>query len=71
MKTRVWVRCVEDIEKDQRFREMVKDHAYIDAFVIFTVKKLFWVMKDKGESWIDQYFHDTISVQTSIFFLEK
>jgi hypothetical protein len=68
---RVWARCVEDIEKDRRYREMVKNQACIGIFVIFTAKKLLWVVKDKGESWTGQYFRDTILVQHVFPFLKN
>jgi hypothetical protein len=68
---RVWARCVEDIEKDQRYREMVKNQACVGIFVIFTAKKLHWVVKDKGESWTGQYFRDTILVQHVFPFLKN
>ena len=68
---RVWARCVEDIEEDQRYREMVKNQACISIFVIFTAKKLHWVVKDKGESGTGQYFRDTILVQHVFPFLKN
>ena len=49
---RVWAKSIDDIEEDERYREMVKNQVCIEIFVIFTVKKLHWVIKDKGESWI-------------------
>ncbi|CAF1218786.1 unnamed protein product [Rotaria sordida] len=47
---RIWAKSVEDIEDDERYREMVKNQACIGIFIIFTEKKLHWVLKDKGES---------------------
>jgi hypothetical protein len=42
---------------------MVKHQACIGVFIIFTCKRLLWVIKDKGESWTGQYFHDIILTQ--------
>jgi hypothetical protein len=62
---RVWAKSVEDIEDDERYREMVKSQACIGIFVIFIAKKLHWVIKDKGE-----YFRDIILMQHVIPFLK-
>jgi hypothetical protein len=35
----VWAKCVEDIEEDHRYCEMVKTQACIGIFIIFTPKK--------------------------------
>ncbi|CAF3372808.1 unnamed protein product, partial [Rotaria sp. Silwood2] len=50
---------------------MVKNQACIGVFVIFTTKKLLWVVKDKGESWTGQYFRDTILVPHVFPFLKN
>ncbi|CAF4727382.1 unnamed protein product [Rotaria sp. Silwood1] len=55
-----WQKSVDDIEEDERYREMVKNQPCIGIFVIFTAKRLHWVIKDKGESWTGQYFRDII-----------
>ncbi|CAF2600198.1 unnamed protein product [Rotaria sp. Silwood2] len=47
-------------EEDGRYREMVKHQACIGVFIMFTCKRLLWVIKDKGESWTGQYFRDII-----------
>ena len=43
----------------------------IGIFVIFTVKKLHWVIKDKGESWTGQYFRDIILTENVILSLKN
>jgi len=67
---RVWARSIEDIEDDERYREMVKNQLCIGIFIIFTTKKLHWVMKEKGESWTGQYFRDVILMQHVFPFLK-
>jgi hypothetical protein len=47
---RIWAKSVENIEEDERYREMVKNRACIGIFAMFTCKRLLWVIKDKGES---------------------
>ncbi len=65
---RIWAKSIDDIEEDERYREMVKNQVCIGIFVIFTAKKLHWVIKDKGESWTDQYFRDIILTENVIPF---
>ncbi|CAF1607484.1 unnamed protein product [Adineta ricciae] len=48
---RIWAKSIDDIEEDERYPEIVKNQACIGFFVIFTAKKLHWVIKDEGESW--------------------
>ena len=68
---RVWAKSIEDIEDDGRYREMVKNQACIGIFVIFTAKRLHWVIKEKGESSTGSYFRDTIIMQHVIPFLKN
>ncbi|CAF3724849.1 unnamed protein product [Rotaria socialis] len=68
---RIWARSIEDIEKDQRYREMAKNQSCIGIFIVFTCKRLLWVIKDKGESWTDQYFRDIILTQNVFLFLKN
>ncbi|CAF1074391.1 unnamed protein product [Adineta ricciae] len=58
-------------EEDECYREIVKNQACIRIFVIFTAKKLHWVIKDKGESWTGQYFRDKILTENVIPFLKN
>jgi hypothetical protein len=66
---RIWAKSVEDIEDDERYREIGKNQACIGIFIIFTAKKMHWVIKDKGESWTGQYFRDIILMQHVFPFL--
>ncbi len=49
---------------------MVRNQACIGIFVIFTAKRLYWVSKDKGESWTVQYFRDIILTEHVFPFLK-
>ncbi|CAF1095663.1 unnamed protein product [Adineta ricciae] len=66
---RIWVKGVEDIGDDERYGEMVKNQACIGIFIIFTAKKMYWAIKDKGESWTGQYFRDIILMRHVFPFL--
>ena len=66
---RIWATSIEDIEEDERYRELVKHQACIGIFIMFTCKRLLWVIKDKGESWTGQYFRDVILMQNVFPFL--
>jgi hypothetical protein len=68
---RIWAKSIEDIEEDERYREMVQNQACVGIFIIFTAKILLWVIKDKGESWASQYFRDTILVRHVFPFLKN
>lgn len=50
---------------------MVKNQSCIGICIIFTCKRLFWVIKNKGESWTGQYFRDTILTQNVFPFLKN
>ncbi|CAF3900949.1 unnamed protein product [Rotaria sp. Silwood2] len=68
---RIWAISVDDIEEDEHYREMIKNQACIGIFVIFTAKRLHWVIKDKGESWTGQYFRDIILTEHVFPFLKN
>jgi hypothetical protein len=40
-------------------------------FIIFSAKKLHWVMEEKGESWTDRQFYDVILLQHVFLFLKE
>ncbi|CAF1684128.1 unnamed protein product [Adineta ricciae] len=39
---RIWAKSIEDIEEDEKYREMVQNQACIGIFIIFTAKNCFW-----------------------------
>jgi len=67
---RIWAKDVGDIAEDERYREIVRNPSCIGIFVMFTAKKLLWVLKEKGESWDGSYFRETILKQHVIPFLK-
>jgi len=68
---RIWAKSIDDIAEDERYREMVKNQTCIGIFVMFTAKRLLWVIKDKGESWTGQYFRDIILTENVFPFLKN
>jgi len=66
---RIWAKDVDDIAGDDRFREIVKNPSCIGIFVLFTAKRLLWVLKDNGESWNGDYFREKILMENVIPFL--
>jgi hypothetical protein len=65
----VWAMDVDDIAEDERYRAIVRYPTCIGIFVIFTAKKLLWVLKEKGESWDGGYFREKILMENVIPFL--
>ncbi len=65
------MRSIEDIEEDERYHEMVKHQACIGVFIMFTCKRLLWIIKDKGESRTSQNFRDIILTQNVFPFLNN
>ena len=66
---RIWAYELEDIPREDRIREKSKYPTCIGIFVIFTVKSMTWVIKEKGESWNGDYFRNKILLDSVIPFL--
>jgi hypothetical protein len=69
-KDRIWAKDMDDIAEDQRYREIVRNPTCMGIFVLFTAKKLLWVLKEKGESWDGGYFREKILTENVIPFLK-
>ena len=50
---------------------MIKNQACIGIFVIFTCKRLLWVINNKGKLWTGQYVRDMILTENVIPFLKN
>ena len=57
---RIWTRSMEDINDDEKYREMVQNTRCIGIFVMFTTRKLLWVLKKSEQSWDSVYFRKII-----------
>jgi transposase len=53
---RIWALNITDISEDDKYRPLVKHPDCIGMFLMFTAKRLMWVIKQKGESWDGDYF---------------
>jgi hypothetical protein len=68
---RIWAQSVENIDNDERYCEIVRNPVRIGIFVLFTAKKLMFVLKENGHSWDGNYFRETILRQNVIPFLNN
>jgi hypothetical protein len=59
---------IEDIDTDERYREMVQDARCLGIFVMFTAKEFLWVLKEQRQSWYEVYFREIILQQHVIPF---
>ena len=50
---------------------MVKNHSCIEVFIIFTCKRLLWVIKEECGFWTGEYLRDIILAQNVFPFLKK
>lgn len=57
---RVWAKSIDDIPTHERYREMVAHPVCVGIFVLFTAKRLTWVIKENGQSWTGDYFRQHI-----------
>lgn len=66
---RVWALEPGEIEDGEHFRGVVKYPSCIGIFLMFTAKRLLWVIKDQGQSWDGNYFRQTVLGQNVLPFL--
>lgn len=66
---RIWSKNLEDIADNDHFRQIVHSPSCIGIFVMFTAKKMLWVIKEHGQSWDGAYFRNVILVENVIPFL--
>jgi len=65
----VWSTSLEEIPDHEHYRQMVAHPVCIGLFVMFTAKRMMWVIKEKGQSWTGDYFRDVILQQHVLPFL--
>lgn len=68
---RIWSLSNEEIPEELKIKQQSKHPKCIGLFLMFTAKRLMWVVKDQGQSWTGQYFRDSILVEHVIPFLKK
>ena len=67
----IWALCVEDIPEDLKIRGLSKHPKCVGMFLLFTAKRLLWVIKEKGCSWNGEFFRNEILAQHVIPFLKN
>ena len=68
---RIWALRIEDIPTELKVREQSKSTRCLGIFLLFTAKRLMWVIKEKGCSWDGEYFRNTILTERVIPFLKN
>ena len=68
---RIWALSVEDIPEDLKIRGISKHPKCVGVFLLFTAKRLMWVIKEKGCSWNGEFFRNEILAQHVIPFLKN
>ena len=66
---RIWAYSLDDINNEDRIREKSKYPTCIGIFIVFTAKRMTWVIKEKGQSWSSKYFQDEVLADVVIPFL--
>ncbi len=57
----IWAKSIEDIDSNDKYRELIRNHVCIAIFVMFTAKKLMFENKENGQAWDGKYFRKSIS----------
>ena len=65
----MWALENSDIPEELNIREKSKFPKCIGVFLLFTTKRLMWVIKEKGQSWNGEYFRNTVLAEHVIPFL--
>lgn len=68
---RIWALDTGEIEDTEHYRAVVHNPTCIGLFILFTAKRMMWVIKDKGQSWDGEYFRETILGENVIPFLNN
>jgi len=66
---RIWAKDISDIDDEDHYRQLVRNPTCIGIFVMFTARKLMWVIKEKGETWDGAYFRQSVLTDRVIPFL--
>ncbi len=63
---RIW--AIDDISENVKVRQSSKHSACIRIFLLFTGKKMLYIVKDLGQKWSGDYFRDVLLAQDVILF---
>lgn len=67
---RIWSLTPDEIPDEERHRELVKSPECVGVFLLFTARRMMWVMKPRGQSWDGDYFREKILTECVIPFLQ-
>ncbi len=68
---RIWTIDIDDIPEHVKVRQHSKDPACIGIFLLFTAKKMLWVVKDQVQKWSGDYLREVILAQHVMAFLKN
>ena len=68
---RIWALRIEDIPETLKVREIAKHTRCIGIFILFTAKRIMWVIKESGCSWDGAYFRQSVLIEKVIPFLKN
>ena len=68
---RIWALSIDDIPEELKLRSISKHPKCIGIFIMFTAKRMMWVIKEKGASWNGDYFRNEVLALNVIPFLKN
>ena len=69
---RIWALNIEDIPHEIKTREIARQTRCVGIFLLFTSKRMMWVIKEGGQSWDGVYFRNKVIIEHVIpFFLNR
>ncbi len=67
----IWARTIDEIPDEVRYRETVKYPVCLGIFILFTARRMMWIVKERGESWNGNYFRETVLPKVHDFLNKK
>ena len=67
---RIWARNRDDVA-DLLAAPQVAHPVCVDVFLLFTGKRMIWLVKEKGQSWNGKYFREVIDSELEPFFSDQ
>ena len=66
---RIWALEPGDIREEEHYRNVVHSPTCVGIFLMFTAKRMLWVIKEQGQSWDGDYFRRVVLQRHVIPFL--
>lgn len=67
----IWAHSYDEIPPEEHFRSVPQHPLCVGFFVIFTARRMLWVVKEKGQSWDGEYFRQVILCENVLPFLRR